>query len=159
MVKTMENETEKVGDVPNVAKKELLSDETKFWLLVVGLHLLSIGGLVASNGWSVEAEELKDTYIFEQGQELGYNWTEHNMTVFERMMDTGLFSEAPMYEVMCSNGVKEGCDYMMSVDTAERLHGLTLMHEFVALVSLAGAGTSVLLDLLLILQFIANMKS
>jgi len=107
------------------AKKELLSGFDKFLLVVIGILVIAYFGLMTCANWAVESEELMDAYIFEQGQELGYNWTEQNMTVFENMVDTGFLSSAPMHEVMCSNGVQEGCDYMSSVDTAKSLYGLT----------------------------------
>ena len=106
-------------------KKELLSDEAMFALFIIGLQMLAIWCFVTYAGWYIESEQLQDEYILEQGQELGYNWTEHNMTVFETTTSTGTFSSAPMHEVMCSNGVEEGCDYMIAADTADNLYGLT----------------------------------
>jgi len=45
-----------VGDVRNVAKKELLSEITKFSLfVVVGLQMLIIWGLMTSEGWVLES--------------------------------------------------------------------------------------------------------
>ena len=112
-------------------KKELLSDEVIFVLILLGLQVLCIWGIMSGANWDAEAEQLTDEYIFEQGQELGYNWTEYNMTVFETTTSTGTFSSAPMHEVMCSNGVEEGCDYMIAADTADSLYGLTLIQYLI----------------------------
>lgn len=117
-------------------KKELFSDEAIFVLIVIGLQVLCIWGIMSGANWNTEAEQLTDEYIFEQGQELGYNWTEYNMTVFETTTSTGTFSSAPMHEVMCSNGVEEGCDYMIAADTADNLYGLTFMQYLIGCTAL-----------------------
>ena len=114
-------------EATTATKKELLSDEAKFALILLGLQVLCIWGIMSDANWEAEIEQLQDEYIFEQGQELGYNWTEYNMTVFETKTSTGTFSSAPMHEVMCSNGVEEGCDYMIAADTADNLYKLTFI--------------------------------
>ena len=110
-------------------KKELLSDEAKFTLVVIGLQMLVIWGFMTVTNWELEDQQLADEYILEEGQELGYNWTERNMTVFETMTSTGTFSSAPMHEVMCSNGVEEGCDYMITAETAENQYKPTFVQN------------------------------
>ena len=112
-------------EATTATKKELLSFEAKFALVVIALQMFVIWGFGTQTGWYIESEQLQDEYILEQGQELGYNWTERNMTVFESRTSTGTFSSAPMHEVMCSNGVEEGCDYMITADTAENKYELT----------------------------------
>jgi len=111
-------------------KKELFSWEAKFALVVIGLQMLVIWGFDVQAGWYLESEQLQDEYILEQGQELGYNWTERNMTVFESRTSTGTFSRAPMHEVMCSNGVEEGCDYMITAEIAENRYKLTFVQDY-----------------------------
>ena len=127
------------------AKKELFSNEAILLLFALGLQVLCIWGLMSGANWTAEAEQLTDEYIFEQGQELGYNWSEYNMTVFETMTSTGTFSEAPMHEVMCSNGVEEGCDYMIAADTAENLYEMTFMQHFFVISALVMQGLLVFL--------------
>ena len=122
-------------DAITATKKELLSDKTKDLLVLLGFQVLCIWGIMSGANWIAEAEQLTDEYIFEQGQELGYNWTEYNMTVFETTTSTGSFSEASMHEVMCSNGVEQGCDYMIAADTADKLYGVTPMQEMIVAVA------------------------
>ena len=112
-------------------KRELLSGKAKFALVVIGLQMLVVWGFGVQSGWYIESEQLQDEYILEQGQELGYNWTERNMTVFESRTSTGTFSSAPMHEVMCSNGVEEGCDYMITAEIAENRHKVTFVQDHV----------------------------
>lgn len=131
-------------------KKELLSDEAIFVLILLGLQVLCIWGIMSGENWHAEAEQLTDEYIFEQGQELGYNWTEYNMTVFETTTSTGTFSSSPMHEVMCSNGVEEGCDYMIAADTADNLYKTTFIQDVVVSAAVVVQGVLVLFWLLLL---------
>lgn len=60
-------------------------------------------------------EPLESELLFESGEELGYNWTEGNITVFE----TQVGWSTPMYEEQCGNGVEEACNYMLLREVAE----------------------------------------
>ena len=60
-------------------------------------------------------DPLESELLFESGEELGYNWTEGNITVFE----TEAGWNTPMYEEQCKNGVEEACNYMLLREVAE----------------------------------------
>ena len=59
-------------------------------------------------------EPLESDLLFESAEELGYNWTQENITVFETT--TGWSST--MYEKQCENGIEEACDYMLVREVA-----------------------------------------
>lgn len=59
-------------------------------------------------------EPLESELLFESGEELGYNWTEGNITVFE----TQAGWSTPMYEEQCANGIEEACNYMLLREVA-----------------------------------------
>ena len=68
-----------------------------FTFLVMPLILVGFLLLEDANAFDPHQSEL----LFESGEELGYNWTEGNITVFE----TELASSTPMYEKQCANGI------------------------------------------------------
>jgi hypothetical protein len=59
-------------------------------------------------------DPLESELLFESGEELGYNWTEGNITVFE----TEAGWNTAMYEEQCANGVEEACNYMLLREVA-----------------------------------------
>ena len=74
--------------------------------------------LILVGFWSLELQYFFDPHqselLFESGEELGYNWTEGNITVFE----TEIGFNTPMYEEQCANGNPEACDYMLLREVA-----------------------------------------
>ena len=81
-----------------------------FTVLIMPVILIGFLILEDANSFDPHQSEL----LFESGEELGYNWTEGNITVFET--ETGW--DTPMYEEQCANGIPEACDYMLLREVA-----------------------------------------
>ena len=74
-------------------------------IILVGFLILEL---------NIEFQPHQSELLFESGEELGYNWTEGNITVFE----TNAGWNTAMYEEQCANGIQEACDYMLLREVA-----------------------------------------
>ena len=85
-----------------------LNDGMKFFF--VGIIMLTVMFGIAFMAGQVadRYEEDRIDRIIEGGQENGHNWTMRNLTILN---DVGA--------EMCSNGIQEGCDYMIVIDEIE----------------------------------------
>lgn len=117
---TSMSENNAVGDVPNVAEKTTIVEKVAGLFggtyFVIAIAILFASFMLFIAGGSVDDRQLDDELIV-AGYDLGYNWTSDNITTFEKevRVDNNLIAadvDAKMYELQCSSGFVEACDYM-----------------------------------------------
>ena len=94
-------------------KTHEITTNVVFIFVLIGVPLILFSMLTDAIEFET-FEPLESDLLFESAEELGYNWTEENITVFET--STGWSST--MYEKQCENGIEEACDYMLVREVA-----------------------------------------